>query len=298
MQGFVLELGRSEIGDSADQGPCLIGVVYGADCAGELCRSADGLSVIRAVLCLRLRGIQIHHATDEVQAFACLSCKAPLKSRVLLLSVIRTVLSVGTLNINVICLANPEDTQRIDEVTLFNLDADLILLCLRRREHIALVLVGGAGNERARVERLAVTDVGHDFRGELIAQGVGRAGCTRILACLPNSRIARLMTVQSEGQLQAVIHELHRVYDVIACHLLLELQRRLIVGQWNAWPGVAAVEIARAGPEIAAARVAVDPVLIDTDDVLVVDLPRAEVAAQSCTEIDARMTERPILGAD
>ena len=59
--------------------------------------------------------------------------------------------------------------------------------------------------------------------------------------------------MQPERQLEAVIHELHRIDDVIARHLLFELQRSFVVGHRYAWPRIAAVEIAGAGPQIAAA---------------------------------------------
>ena len=245
-----------------------------------------------------LLGIEVHEAADQIEPIVQLAGECPLKARILLLAVIRTILSVGTLNINVICLADLEEAQCIDEVSLFDLYADLVLLRLCRRENIALVFIGSARYQSSRVEGLAVADVSHDIWGKLVAQCKCWAGCMGILALLSDSRITGVMHVQTERQLEAVIHELHRIDDVIARHLLFELQRRFVVGQRHAWPRIAAVEIAGAGPQIVAARVTVDPVLINTDDVVVADLARAEVAAQSCPKIDARMTERPILCVD
>ena len=106
------------------------------------------------------------------------------------------------------------------------------------------------------------------------------------------------MPVQTQRKLQAIIHELHRIYEMIARHLLLELQRRLIIRQRHACPRIVAIEIACAAPKIAAARETVDPVLVEADDVFVLDISCLKIAAQACAEIDTRMTERPIFGID
>ena len=104
---------------------------------------------------------------------------AQLHTAVALLAVLHEILIRSAHDINVVCLRNIEERERIKHILVHILHAELVLLCLGRRKDFSAVLIRRT-NHRADIKILRMAGIDRDLVRRAIGKRKGRRCRARV----------------------------------------------------------------------------------------------------------------------